>query len=113
MTNSIREKMIDFAAMIRSEPFQCGVADILTGTWTEWGGYVWDGFAADAIYETGRLASAAIGRPCRTFTDYMQACDVRAFPPNAPRAANAGADSPLSEQLLEQFYAGLGRKMRR
>lgn len=86
MANSRREKEIDFAAMIASDPFQCGVADVmLGGVWTNWDLYSWDDFSAGAIYETGRLATVALGRPCRTFGDYIEACMRQPFPPNRPR----------------------------
>lgn len=84
MKNTIQEKRVDFVALINSPPFQQGVRDQLAGTWRDVYGR-WEDFDAAAVYETGRLATKAIGRPCRDLWDYIEACDRKAFPPNRPR----------------------------
>ena len=84
MANSNREKQVDFNAMINSPPFRAGVLDVQLGRWRDQYG-TWRDFDAQAVYETGRLATAALGRPCRTLIDYIQACQSRPFPPNRPR----------------------------
>lgn len=82
--NSKHTRPMDWDAFIKSEPFQCGVADYLAGTWTSWDGYDWRNLTCTSVYESGRLSAAAVGGPCRDFMTYLKACDARAFPPPVP-----------------------------